>query len=148
MRYLFILAVAGLGMVSMSEANGQNFKAATPPPKVAKRAAVEFEGCTVNIAEVRAKYPTLSGFLQETAFQGGNLVFPNAKEAIAHYARTKGLDPKVLRKQLKAESQDVKKNYLKSKACKTATWWALGAQVGAESFVDSTVSGIEAEPLD
>lgn len=130
----------------MSNAHGQNFHPATPPPKAPPAKTVEVEGCTVDIAEVRGKFPTLSDFLTETAFQDGHLIFPTAKEAIDHYARTKQVDPKELRKRLKAESQAVKRDYLKSKACKKATWWALGAQIGNEAFVDRTVAGIEAEP--
>jgi hypothetical protein len=148
-----LVALAAIPVVA------QELKKDKAPPQA--KAAVKAGACEIDRAQVRATYPTLSEFLSAMAYDGAEETFETPKDALQFYLNDKRSRLSQMRRQkaggtraamksfneeraaLRSEIKAFRSAYVKSSECRQAAWWALGANVAAPGYIESTSSALE-----
>ena len=112
-----------------------DFHPAAAPPRIPERTTVTLKNETVPIATLRSTYPTLSAFVSETCFQGGEDVFPDQKAACAYFLRDQQGDAAVIVAKLNDEIAAFNTRFPAGHTDRARAFEALGSQMGMR-FVD------------
>ncbi|HEX8449868.1 MAG TPA: hypothetical protein VF652_09795 [Allosphingosinicella sp.] len=175
MNRLFYLAVPlSLGAAAIAAQPQTSLKGASAPP--ASPTVLADGKCSIDIRAIRGRYPILSDFLGETAFDGSQVVFASPAAAVQYYlsdvrkvsalvrhgrkALADGKQPdrfdekamrqalKEERKALKAETQAFNQEFKKSDPCRQVAWRAIGADSASDQAIDAASSAVDAVPAE